>query len=604
MTKFYEYKTQKVKGLRWLSTQAVHLCNMRSPGLFYGANFYPSGNRIHVFPHHEPILPSFARPCPLTPRHGFVESRLVTTQWDLAGIVKETYSVDPQAEIIFMPKLSGAYSGVATPSLCTIGGGNDGATGGHKVLARIPTPIPDVIKNWNYLTSGVPQFFDDPACLKPNEDVVYVEAVEDEGYMVAVQARQGPRLDGFTDYIPKAMTVERVFALGGDTEEEVPIDLLAWEEQVRDMRKSGEAVVVWAKGSSLSSHYAVHCIQNKIPFLTGETPPNVGDKLEAKAPPKTTNWGRERFAKEMLRRLEGKIYGEENIDEGDRAGFALSVSHSHSLWDNTPLFARLRARGLLYLLRFSAIACVGEARHFYTHGPGRPTSSADPRASQVCHISPTVAREPTLPWELLHKSWALITSKPAREMVYSNLFPRSVEELVELAEKAQEDLKPPGWSSGMGGESWAAAAGAVVKTWKKLQAFLSQPNGENWRRLGQAWNVLACAVHNGGKILNKWTHPDYYAMYPSLGFLSTAKIVVEEVKDLEKEEVVAAAPAPVPAPTPVLKSVPSMLFSDLPPFVTELTDFTITAGEAPQPPSPKLEKTDLEYIFQGEGETK
>ncbi len=78
----------------------------------------------------EQLLGYFSRPCPMRPRHGFVDSRKITSVEEADVLIRETLAADPEAEIVTMPLIEAACSGIWTTGLLTIGVGNDGATAG------------------------------------------------------------------------------------------------------------------------------------------------------------------------------------------------------------------------------------------------------------------------------------------------------------------------------------------------------------------------------------------------------------------------------------------------------------------------------------------
>lgn len=555
---YSQFGTQKVRGLAWLA-RSGNICGFEGPGYLSRMGAETGGSRlIRVWPYDEPpAYPFFARPCPEAPRHGFVESRSVANPTDLMRLIMQTYAEDPKAEIIFMPRLTGLYSAVATPNMVTIGKKNDGVTAGNGVLVQLSAPTPS-LPIWNHNFSGMTSY--------KNEEVIYIEAVENAGRMVTVQARPGPLVDSMVDFVPKDLTVTGVWLLGGG---ELP-NLLTWEKWVKEWKEI-PGFVVHAPGSSLASHYAVHCIQNGVPFLTRKGAPKVGDLLRKEAPIKVTGWGRKRFKDEMQARMAERRYHDApqgTREQANNAGFAISVAHAHSLWGNDVVSAKLRARGLIYLLRFTAIACVGEARHFYMCGPGRPLCDQDyidfyalenkyvasakaalsdwPQDEQKADIINTAremglaaveeykkrrSRSPLLPWESECHPYKmpLEPEKPKRQDVYKNLFHKDLETLMGYLPAAIVDLQQPGWFRRMGGDKWAAAASSALATWEALRVFLGEPSSTNWRRLCEKWNLLAFSVHNGGKILNKWCDADKYAELPAAGLASNALLVVEEL---------------------------------------------------------------------------
>ena len=134
----------------------------------------------------------FARPCPTTPRHGFVDSRQVRTYSELVQVWEETMLADPKGEVILMPFVAAKWSAVVTEMSMAIGPAHDGATAGHKsrILALAGLSI-----DWakDYVLEG---------------EVPYIETVStvsEDGYLInkLVQVRSGPPTKPPGDWVPK-----------------------------------------------------------------------------------------------------------------------------------------------------------------------------------------------------------------------------------------------------------------------------------------------------------------------------------------------------------------------------------------------------------------
>lgn len=520
------FRTQKARGVDFLCKQTWINTLFATPGWMYNDdNVHSFSNIIRVYPWH-PLPPNisnksiqslmeaqagpkiFARPCPKTPRHGFVESRGVATFEEVAKVIMETFAADKDAEIIFMNRATAKFSMVMSPNALVVGKGNDGATGGKGVMLRIATPKPNPYK-WNIRWSGQHEY--------PGQEVIYVEIVEDAGKLRFVQARPGPMVDGLDNFIPKETTVSAVITRNTE-------NLLEWEAQIKAL-VGLPGIVVWDPGSSLTSHFAVHCLQSGIPYVTAKECPKVGDVLKPSAPPKMTKMGRQRFKAEVEALLKDgfKTDGLSHIRE---TALALGVAHAHSIWGNDVLSAKLRARAFVALIRYSITACIGEARHFWRSGPGRaPWEGDGPIPSG--HLSPEFQRSPTLPWSEIPLESPPFESH--REAVYSELHKFPMDKLVGWAPLVAQDLSPPGWHQGMGGEKWADAASRAVTAWTALQNFLATPEKDAWNTLTLAINQLAFAVHNNGAILNKFLHnfTGVVATFPVVGLAAAAPIILE-----------------------------------------------------------------------------
>src|SRR6185437_13355334 len=94
--------------------------------------------------------PLFARPCPVRPRHGFVDSQVVPTVKDARALLNLAQEVDPEAELLIMEYIQAHYNAIWTPGRFVIGPGHDGATSGTNSFT-IPLVPNDA---WMALFSG------------------------------------------------------------------------------------------------------------------------------------------------------------------------------------------------------------------------------------------------------------------------------------------------------------------------------------------------------------------------------------------------------------------------------------------------------------------
>lgn len=202
----------------------------------------------------------FARPCPKTPRHGFVDSRTVATCGDLRAVLAETLAADPQGEVMLSSFIEADHSMVITPSLIVAGPGHDGATAGKDTISLpLVWDRDKTVAAWHTPLAQIPADADP-----------YLEAITKGSGVYLAQLRGGPRMTStHPDWIPEPITVTQVIAPAGE-------DLLAWEERVAKMTPG---TVVYHPGGSLADHYAVHCRTVGIPVIT-TFEPTVGQVLE------------------------------------------------------------------------------------------------------------------------------------------------------------------------------------------------------------------------------------------------------------------------------------------------------------------------------------
>ena len=123
------YRTQKAQGFYHLQCKSGgRICPIAGNGahVLMASEILQEPGEINEYTRSS----GFARPCPVRPRHGFVDSRPYTGRGALKSIFLEAKEVDPEAELIIMPFLSGKFSGIITPNSLTIGQGHAGATAG------------------------------------------------------------------------------------------------------------------------------------------------------------------------------------------------------------------------------------------------------------------------------------------------------------------------------------------------------------------------------------------------------------------------------------------------------------------------------------------
>ncbi|WP_263356612.1 hypothetical protein [Acidicapsa ligni] len=318
-------RTQKARGIAALAQfQAAHLV---PPFQVYPAD--------RVLP--EQLIGYFSRPCPMRPRHGFVDSRTISNVEDGQDLIRRTLDADPEAEIVTMPLVKAAYSGIWTRGSLTVGMGHDGATCGTSAWS-IPA-LGNLVSDFTMGEAGV-------------QDTPYVEVLwpkDDSGYRL-VQLRDGPELPQTADFIPGRMKVERVIVAYGD--------LLAWEEEMQDAETG---TVVYHPNGSLASHYAIHAVLNCVPLLISREP-QVGEWLEPKGEaPRGSDIEALRAGFHLALSL--KVTYEE------AAHVMLAGCHHLSVW--TGKHDDLLGLALGFAYRLTIAAALGEMRHVPDSGRDR-----------------------------------------------------------------------------------------------------------------------------------------------------------------------------------------------------------------------------------------
>lgn len=250
-------QTQKAKGIKALAQQWGSAFNVPSFYLLRAKEAAGSVGRL---------VGRFVRPCPMTPRHGFVDSRVVKTEEEAIAIINETLAADPQAELISMPPIYATHSAVWSPGVFIIGPGNDGATAGHGSHT--------IAIGGNFLYGCVGLLEAAGITQAPYVEMLWSEkgygkefGASPDPIFHGVQLRDGPKVPQQVDYVAEQMVVDNVIVAEGD--------LLAWETL---MKNQPAGTVVYHPGGSLASHYAVHAMLNHIPVVVSHQP-KKGDIL-------------------------------------------------------------------------------------------------------------------------------------------------------------------------------------------------------------------------------------------------------------------------------------------------------------------------------------
>ncbi len=287
----------------------------------------------------------FARPCPTTPRHGFVDSRPVFSREDALALETEVLAADPNGEMVFMPYVESSLSAVMTPQACAIGEGNDGATQGRNAITL---PIAYVaVSNYLTRTAGI-------------KNCIYFEAVQSSDSRVyVVQARDGvvsSPVNG--DYIPVNTVVTEVVHASGDA--------LQFEERIKNAQAG--TVLYHPKGSMLS-HYSQHAALRSMPIIFGTEEPIIGTELRANVTVQSVK------VDAMLEGIERGMESDLQFNSLQKklCATALSVIHNASALLQDSNGAYLVGFYSAVLLRLAYAACIGEYRHKSKAGLSRET---------------------------------------------------------------------------------------------------------------------------------------------------------------------------------------------------------------------------------------
>lgn len=507
------YKTQKAKGLQAAWPLSGLTAYGYSVAVMHGVLPYYKEDLNNLF---KRPLPIFARPAPIMPRHGFVESRVVKSVDEIKELYEETLRHDPQGELILMDKLTGRFSAVMTATGVTWALGNDGVTSGKGKQYHIPTP------------SGV---FDTTMlnCLgiKDKSHGVYCELVEHRGAVCCVQVRLGPKQpDSRAKRIMACpnLRVRHIVSAEND-------NLILWDKTMKLHRPHN--TLVWLPGHSLSSHFVVQAMANGLSVSIEETcPAKVGEILQADKTELA------RLSEADYKRLARYLKEQSSFTYFDGArDVMLSVGILHSLpyWSNERHLLKLRAMGAMMAARYSLAACLGESRHL-------------PRDNWAAKENGQEEQPICVPWEkLMGKGFKIGVSTCDRSYVFTRAFVAPWNLAYDLAIAAAADLhikgqphaveyiSKPGcklddYKTGYRGMKWEWAALKSADLIAAINKFILEPNEANWGPVVGFYNEVVNCAHNGGYLLNKWADTQFIdraASSPSFvfGFAQVMNVV-------------------------------------------------------------------------------
>jgi hypothetical protein len=451
-------KTQKAKGIQALSDfdYAVPYYHVYRRTL----EILEAATEV-AFPAYSAMtFPLFARPCPKTPRHGFVDSKIVHTSRELLDLWKEAVRQDPEAEMMVMVIVKAQWNAVLTPTSFTLGRGHDGATSGRNAivfpLMRTTEPVDDDLLEQADIDGENDPYLE--AVLPYNWRQIYGGDQSDNTNSKCwelTQLRAGPKVQGESaDYIPYLVPeVTQILRPDGES-------LLEWETRMQTV-ESG--TVIWHKGGSLTSHYAIHAQLCGVPFVTTKKP-QLGKPLPA-TPEKPPN----RNSADVLNGvvygdLLGRGVGAYNVRSQVTLALAgLYNSHKmrgpHSFWIGV---------SAAILIRLGSMALRGEARHLGKRHRSRGS------------VYRSYAKHP-LTFHATHsREWAHI-------------------------------FKKGNWNNhSIGGMKWAECARGVEELVYAVRDLALEPSAATVKRLLMVLNRVVDLAHNNGWWLNKFANGEVY----------------------------------------------------------------------------------------------
>lgn len=487
--------TQKAKGIFFLQDRQekirAHFPGWRIPKhLLFSAGV--------EFDDHSFDFPVFARPCPTVPRHGFVDSVICNNGDELNLVSKRTFDEEPLAELLITKPVNSAYNVIINGGVITFASGNDGATSGRGC-------------NYFYIS-------DDPIgkitqlgsnqIIAENEVPFYefvLDAKEKSKSVRLVQVRSAPHTPRVKDFVPDSVQVQTILKAEGD--------LLEWESKLKDV--DPKTTIIDHTDGSLSSHYAIHAIVNRVPIFTSYVP-EIGSLIEPTVEDTTINSeDKEKFFQAFVLGFGStpkifqtlKMHADDNIHSKMNYVLRLSLATLHN-FSGIAMSKDYEILGLVLgmFCRTAFAVSAGEARH--------ANSTAHTKFADFYSKLPFgKGRNPCYEFMLLSDTQYCIDNVSVILNIFSGI----------------------NWTSGYGGKRWAACTESAINL---FNACVNKEINEVVKLFNQVINE----EHNGGKYLNKVITVDQFdeaAMRPAEFTLQNLHIIVDFLATawaLRKEE--------------------------------------------------------------------
>lgn len=385
-------------------------------------------NKKNIGKYNSTYINTFMRPCPSVPRHGFVESKILRNNNQLKETFEKVKSIDKNGEIILTEYIKAKYSAVySTGGLLAIGPKNDGATAGKNSFS-IPV-APTTLSKKVIKLSGI------------EDENAFIEMVFGAyGKGVLTQVRGGPKTQNTVDYIPKTVIVKKIVT---------PLeDLVEWEKQTKQFT---HGTVVYGKGHTLSSHAAIHCVINKIPFITSSKP-KIGKKCFKQKNNKEFKLNKYQFNKAV------KFALKDNSSLESMFCFSAMVIHNWPYLNPSKEASWMLGISAVFMSKIICSLCLGELLY----------------------------SDNTLP-------------SGSRSYIYKNAakyISKYIKKLPEAISIFKKDFISYG-DTDFGGPPWIKASQICIKIWGEL-------TGNNSKKLISLLNKSINLVHNGGDLFDKF----------------------------------------------------------------------------------------------------
>ena len=418
----------------------------------------------------------FIRPCPITPKHGFVESRIFDNPQTLVDTARETIEADSLGEILIMQYIPAEYSSVINPNCITIGRGTDGVTSGKEDTITFST-FRRRQAPWN-----CPSF---TVLAKQNALACEALWLKDRKQWAVVQMREISSKIGTarTCYIPKDFQVAWIIRVAH-------LDPNSLMERLFDKITPQEAETTFFVVNTMQSHNAMQLIEKG--YAVGEKSLGIvfGDKLK-----KTSDEILPFMTKDLedlallLRGYMSKSMRTLTLNSASTGNTGMVTGRqllarwaAHTAKDSLSLDLSsegdriVLSLGIVSMLYMSISACTGEARHFFFKGTGGMSYAGLPHR--------------------IFKADGVMKTYP-KEVVYEKLDDYKLPQLLAVASRVLPMLDAT-WASGYGGAAWSKILTTNLSMYEEIKQFIEAPTSKTLISLLNKYNEASYLTHNGG----------------------------------------------------------------------------------------------------------
>lgn len=451
--------TQKARGIFYLQEVGIKIASNYEDWKVPRHLLFTAGTQFDQSSFNYPV---FARPCPTVPRHGFVDSIICQDSESLNALSRTTFEVESDAELLITKPIDCHYNVIINGGVITFAAGNDGATGGKgcQYFHIAEDPIAKLIdlSSHSIIAEGEVPFY---------ELVLGKDGCESRTCLV--QVRSAPHTPKVKDFVPAPVQVKLIIKAEGD--------LLAWEKLLKEVDPA--TTIVDHVGGSLSSHYAIHAIINKVAIFTSYVP-----DLESFIEPTVEDT-------EINEQDKEKFYQAFSRGFSSVGDIVSSLKYASDHYDMSAPMRDILILSLATLHNFSSIAM---SKDYDIMGMV---------LGLFCRVAFAVsAGETRYAYKIsgaLNKFDSYFKTLPhsaGRTPCYQHMMVRDAVDCANDAAIMYQIFNSLGWGSNFGGKKWARCTKSAIDLYN---ACVNKEITE----VVELFNKVINEEHNGGKYLNK-----------------------------------------------------------------------------------------------------